>query len=72
MHELGNVKLPPPQIIIFNILKNIQETNRTLQTIFNDKHLSVEPMIFQFGSNLAIITHGDYQYNLAQILKYEP
>ena len=59
MHEEGKVKLPPPQLILFNILKNIQTSKLTINSIFNEQSLAVEPMMFQFNTSLAIVIHGD-------------
>ena len=59
MHEEGKVKLPPPQLILFNILKNIQTSKLTINSIFNEQSLAVEPMMFQFNASLAIVIHGD-------------
>ena len=64
MFTKGDLQLPPPQIIIFNILRNIQEKGISLNHIFHDQNLIPEPMMFQFNSSLAILIHGDSEYKV--------
>ena len=64
MFTEGTLQLPPPQIIIFNTLRNLQQKGMSLDTLFQDKQLAVEPMMFQFDSKLNIVIHGDSSYKL--------
>jgi hypothetical protein len=68
----GNLQLPPPQIILFNVFKNLKEKGMTIQHLFLDKELLVEPMMFQFNAKLDIVVHGDEDYKMGRILESEP
>ena len=49
MSHKGNLQLPPPQLIIFNVLLNLQKKSIDIHQLFQDSSLVVEPMMFEFS-----------------------
>lgn len=73
MFTNGSLQLPPPQVIIFTALKNIQAMSLTLEHLFDDPNLSVEPILFQFSQLQGpFIIFGDSEYNLNTVIECEP
>lgn len=58
----GNLELPYPQQAIFSALEHIQSLKLNLNTLYQDKNLIVEPLIFNFSTNRSMLLAGDHEY----------